>query len=235
MQPSLILSVLALSTFMKSSELNGGNAGRLRALWLRDAAQSALEASFNAQWIEPTLAQAAWVSRPSRITDRHSYPSGYQLLALFETCAHPYHSAERSSSSMVMLDSIIRSLALTTIDANDPDASVFSHRAVPVVPVATPSRVSRQEGCSCRSLTLGQVSRSSHEHTPLWAATAAWNPDWSYAEIRKEESRRLCWSSLQLAAGHTSHAAAFSAAPLDYFCIQPANVSLMLCGWQTHY
>ncbi|KAF8526163.1 hypothetical protein JB92DRAFT_2700846 [Gautieria morchelliformis] len=209
MQPSLVLASLAVSTFLKSSELNGGNAGRLRALWLRDAAQSTLEASFNAQWIEPTLAQAAW------------------LLALFEICAHPYQSAERSTSSLVMLDSIIRSLALTTIDANEPSVTVFSPHTVPAVPS---TRVSRQKGCSCRALTLGQVSRSSHDHTPLWAATAAWNPEWTVAEIRKEESRRLCWSALQLAASHTSHAAAFAQSPLDYFCIQPSNYALLFPG-----
>jgi hypothetical protein len=231
MQPSLILASLALSTFMKSSELSGGSAGRLRALWLRDAAQSALDASFNAQWIEPTLAQVAWVSRPREgHTDQYAYWHCCQLLTLFELCAHPFHSAERSSSSMVMLDSIIRSLALTTIDANEPSASVFSPRAVPIVAVPSSARVSRQEGCSCRALTLGQVSHSSHEHTPLWVATAAWNPDWTYAEIRKEESRRLCWSALQLAAGHTSHAAAFAALPMDYYCIQPANVRWCVTG-----
>ena len=230
MQPSLVLACLAISTFMKSSELNGGSAGRLRAMWLRDSAQSALEASFNARWIEPTLAQAAWVSalcitrRATHPLLTHPCPGDSQLLAMFEMCAHPYHSSERSSSSLVMLDSIIRSLALTSIDANEPSASVFSPRAVPVVPVPALARVSRQEGCSCRTLTLGHVSRSSHEHTPLWAATAAWHPDWTYAEIRKEESRRLCWSTLQLAAGHTAHAAAFSTPPLDFFCIQPGNV-----------
>ncbi|KAF8582821.1 hypothetical protein K439DRAFT_1350360 [Ramaria rubella] len=212
MQPSLVLAGLAMATFMRSSELNGGSAGRLRAMWLRDAAQSALEASFNAQWIEPTLAQAAW------------------LLALFEMCAHPYHSSQRSNSAMVMLDSIIRTLSLTTIDANESAVSVFSLHTVPVVLVPSSSRVSRQEGCSCRSLTLGHNSRSSYDHTPLWVATPAWNPDWTVSEIRKEESRRLCWSSLQLAAGHTSHAAAFSAPPLDYFCIEPANYALLFPG-----
>ncbi|KAF8527466.1 hypothetical protein BU17DRAFT_81636 [Hysterangium stoloniferum] len=211
MQPSLVLAGLALSTFMKSSEINRGSAGRLRAMWLRDAAQSSLEASFNAQWIEPTLAQAAW------------------LLALFEMCAHPCHSYERSNSAMVMLDSIIRSLGLTAIDADNPRVSLFKSRAVPVVPVPATARVS-SEGCSCLALTLGHNSRSSHVHTPLWVATAAWNPDWTVAEIRKEESRRLCWSSLQIAAGHTSHSAAFSVPPLDYFCIQPSNYALLFPG-----
>lgn len=140
-------------------------------------------------------------------------------------CAHPYHSTERTNSSMVMLDSIIRSLSLTTIDADHPYVSVFQPRSVPIISVVSNAKVSRQVGCSCRALTLGQVSRSSHEHTPLWTATAAWNPDWTIAEVRKEECRRLCWSTLQLAAGHTAHAAAFSASPVDYFCIQPANVS----------
>lgn len=61
MQPSLVLSILAVSAFMTSSEIDQGTNGRMRSLWLRDAAQSSLEASLNAQWIDPTLAQAAWV------------------------------------------------------------------------------------------------------------------------------------------------------------------------------
>ena len=219
MQPSLVLAGLAVATFLRSSEINRGSAGRLRALWLRDAAQGALEASFNAQWIEPTLAQAAWVR--TRRPPRPALTPRPQLLALFEVCAHPHHSAERASSAMVMLDSIIRALALTTLDAGDPAASVFSPRAVPAVRGA-PARGAR--GCACESFSLGHNSRSSRTHTPLWAATPAWSPAWGVAEIRREECRRLCWSALHLFAGHTAHAAAFAAAPLDFFCIQPANV-----------
>lgn len=61
MQPSLVFAGLALSTFLKSSEINRGRNGRIRALWIRDMAQASLDASFNARWIDPTLAQAAWV------------------------------------------------------------------------------------------------------------------------------------------------------------------------------
>lgn len=61
MQPSLVLALLAMSTFWQSSEVGLGSAGRERALWLRDEAQSALEASVNAGWLDETLAQAAWV------------------------------------------------------------------------------------------------------------------------------------------------------------------------------
>ncbi|KIM31556.1 hypothetical protein M408DRAFT_21575 [Serendipita vermifera MAFF 305830] len=62
MQPSVILAALALSTMMRSSELGLGQEGRTLALWLRDTAQSSLEASISASWIDPSLAQAAFVS-----------------------------------------------------------------------------------------------------------------------------------------------------------------------------
>jgi hypothetical protein len=62
MQPSLVLALLAMSTFWQSSEVGLGSAGRERALHFRDEAQSALEASVNAGWLDETLAQAAWVS-----------------------------------------------------------------------------------------------------------------------------------------------------------------------------
>ena len=63
MQPSLVLALLAMSTFWQSSEVGIGHTGRERALRFRDEAQGALEASVNAGWLDETLAQAAWVSQ----------------------------------------------------------------------------------------------------------------------------------------------------------------------------
>lgn len=60
-QPAFILAGLALATLMKSSEIELGSAGRSRAVWLRDAAQTALESSWRSQWINVTLAEAALV------------------------------------------------------------------------------------------------------------------------------------------------------------------------------
>jgi hypothetical protein len=62
MQPSLVLALLAIATFWQSSEIGNGSEGRERALRFRDEAQGALEASFNARWVDETLAQAAWVT-----------------------------------------------------------------------------------------------------------------------------------------------------------------------------
>jgi hypothetical protein len=64
-QPSVVLAALALATIMKSSEIGLGGEGRKLALWLRDSAQSSLDASISASWIEPSLAQAAFVTTSS--------------------------------------------------------------------------------------------------------------------------------------------------------------------------
>jgi len=61
-QPSFVLAGLAMATLMKSSETELASSGRNRALWLRDAAQAALESAWNSDWIDATLAEAALVS-----------------------------------------------------------------------------------------------------------------------------------------------------------------------------
>jgi len=61
MQPSLVLAALSLSIYLKSSDAEMGGYGRKRALALRDMAQSALDASMNAGWIDLELGMSAWV------------------------------------------------------------------------------------------------------------------------------------------------------------------------------
>ncbi|KAG5645482.1 hypothetical protein DXG03_006027 [Asterophora parasitica] len=246
-QPSLVLAMLAMATFWQSSEIGRGHLGRERALRFRDEAQSALDASFNAGWIDETLAQAAW------------------LLALFEVCSHPLHSSERSNSSMVMLDSIIRSLHLTCVDAGDPKATTFTPGTVPAVlerrregdwvqdpeldfnPFHRPSsnhgnsassslhnissvRETPGEGCSCRSMTLSSHWPECDSYAPLWNSTPAWNSEWSEAEIRKESCRRLCWSSMIIAAGHASYTTAHRSNALNLFISDPSNYALLFTG-----
>lgn len=69
MQPSLVLSALALATLMKSSEIEHGAEGRRRALYLRDRAQATLEEACTAQAVDFTLAEAALVSFIVRFHD----------------------------------------------------------------------------------------------------------------------------------------------------------------------
>jgi len=49
-------------------------------------------------------------------------------------------------------------------------------------------------------------------------------------EIRKEECRRLCWSTLGLISGHTSYAAAANWRSLDLFMVEPSNYSILFPG-----
>jgi hypothetical protein len=138
---------------------------------------------------------------------------------------------------MVMLDSIIRSLSLTLVDADDPNATMFSPGTVPVVtspnrtvwfpdePISRDSPERNESGCSCHQITLGEQWPSTAEHAPLWGSTPAWDDSWTEGEIRKESCRRLCWSSMILAAGYISYTTAHRSQGLDLFISDPANVS----------
>lgn len=60
--------------------------------------------------------------------------------------------------------------------------------------------------------------------SPNWSSSISWDPNWSIEEIQREETRRLCWAALSLAAAHTAHCAAFHREPLDLFLSRPENV-----------
>ncbi|KAH7885280.1 hypothetical protein F5I97DRAFT_1884201 [Phlebopus sp. FC_14] len=228
MQPSFIPAALAIATLLQSSEAGFGREGRERALRLRDIAQGALEASFNARWIDEQLAQAAW------------------LLAFFEVCTHPNHTRERSSSAILMLDTIIRTLSLTLLDIDNPTVTGFSAGGGALVPQSkslwrntilssssdTSSNISnyRTQGCSCVAMSLGQRWLTSRQHTPLWISTPGWDDSWSESDIRREICRRLCWSSLTLVAGHTSYLSSTTLVYPRLFLLEPANYALLFPG-----
>ena len=172
------------------------------------------------------------------------------MLTFFEFCAHPRHQMTRIYSSLNNLDSILRSLAVTCVDADNPVTSTFAPNAVPVVEVSSersfsvpqslPSSISTApyvqlhgsavdstvsgSSCPCDNISLGHQWPEALTQVPLWATTAMWNPKWTEGEIKKEECRRLCWSTLMLISGHTSFAEAVDWGPLDLFMVEPSNV-----------
>ncbi|KAG9101984.1 hypothetical protein FRC07_010264, partial [Ceratobasidium sp. 392] len=222
-QPSLILAALAYSTFTQSSETEKGSTGRARAMELRNYAQSALEASLNSQRLDSTLAQAAW------------------LLALFEVSAHPEHTTVRSRSALIFLDNIIRLLGLTVLDVMDPDVRVFSPDQVPRLPLSPKNSVGMNPSaqypltahtgptvpatCACHALSIACTTTHA-QLTPFWISSPGWDPNWTEAEIRREESRRLVWSSLTLAAGFTAHDAAFAKDSAELHLVHASNFAL---------
>ncbi|KAF9227168.1 hypothetical protein BS17DRAFT_727147 [Gyrodon lividus] len=220
MQPSLVFAGLALATLMKSSEMELGTAGRNRAVWLRDQAQASLEASWNSQWIDMTLAKAALI------------------LAVYESSAHPLYTPERARQSLIRLDHIIRALGLTFLDSNEPEVSTFTPNTVPIAhtrsydgmskdSVRSPRSVARK--CSCTPLPSNASIVADH-FSSSWSYTPPWDPSWVPDEMHKEACRRLCWSALNLVASYTSHCIAFRKEPTDLFLTDPANFRLLFPG-----
>ena len=116
-------------------------------------------------------------------------------------------------------------------------SSPATHRSSPTtivdiagqVPIAVSRRAQEKGGCNCNSLLLSQNSPRSHFITPLWGFTPDWTPEWSEADIEKEEARRLVWASLTLAGAHTSHAVSHGIhrrEALDFWLTRAENVSL---------
>ncbi|KIK99397.1 hypothetical protein PAXRUDRAFT_822813 [Paxillus rubicundulus Ve08.2h10] len=220
MQPSFVLAGLALATLMKSSEMGLGTAGRNRAVWLRDQAQTLLEASWNSQWIDMTLAKAALI------------------LAVYESSAHPLYTPERARQSLIHLDHIVRALGLTFLDSNEPEVSTFTPNTVPIAhrrsydgmskdSVRSPRSGARK--CSC-ILFPPNASVVTDHFSSSWSYSPPWDPAWTPEEMDKEACRRLCWSALNLVASHTSHCIAFGKEPTDLFLSDPANFRLLFPG-----
>ncbi|KAJ7596839.1 hypothetical protein C8J56DRAFT_918462 [Mycena floridula] len=202
-QPSFILAGLAMSILMRSSELENGEEGRNRAIWLRDAAADQMERSWNVEWIDAPLAEAALI------------------IALFESSAHPLYTPDRAASSLKTLDDIIRRLSLTSLDVNDVDVPTFPLLGVPVVKIPFDDLPERK--CCCEP----QDSIRSHDPSRSWTYVLPWDEKWSRLEIRDEECRRVCWTSLGLIANYTVQCAAFDRAPPDLFLTDPSNYTLL--------
>ncbi|RPD63893.1 hypothetical protein L227DRAFT_572339 [Lentinus tigrinus ALCF2SS1-6] len=98
LQPSLLLSALALGAFVQSSEVDNGARGRQKALTLLEMAHGALEGALATGWVDIGLAQAAL------------------LIVFFEMQSHPLQSIHRSHSAILLLDSLMRLFSLSTVD-----------------------------------------------------------------------------------------------------------------------
>ncbi|THU90350.1 hypothetical protein K435DRAFT_728440 [Dendrothele bispora CBS 962.96] len=213
-QPAFILSIIAMATLMRSSEAEYGSEGRDRAISFRNSAKLSLEDAMRADCKDATLAEAALI------------------LTLFETSLHPQFSPEQASTSLTLLDEIISSLSLTTIDAADPDVSHFCQQTVPIVylEVGPNDNVHNNPNpnvtkCSCLPLDSPPLD----PYTP-WSYALPWDPSWSRKQIRDEECRRLCWCAVGLVASFTAQCVAFDQEPPALFLSNPSNFNILFPG-----
>ncbi len=150
----------------------------------------------------------------------------------------------RCQGAIQLLDSLIRLLSLTTLDADRPEAhyAIFAtsarssggqpmfndHTGSYAHPFAPPEGISPQvtidipklgshtpgpvmgtaTGCACLKYALKEQWPTVSEVAPLWEMTTMWPDGLHEGEIRKEECRRLVWSSVMLSAGQNGYTAA---------------------------
>jgi len=153
-----------------------------------------------------------------------------QLIAFFEVCAHPRHSTQRVTSSMMMLDSLVRFMNLMTIDIEDARAIRWPENAPPIVPrhrraSPPPSATTTPYVCNCRDQTLGSQWPLAATTVPSWVSTPGWPCRLPESEIQKEECRRLIWSSVQLLAAYNSYSVARGTQVVNFALCKASNVS----------
>lgn len=148
------------------------------------------------------------------------------MQALFETSAHPNHSAKEATSALKLLDSIIHVLSLTSMDHDDPSASRFHRRSAPVVDMV--DRYQRPNTCTCAGYLFVPNSPSDPKYVSQ-SFSPPWDPQWAEEEIRKEECRRLCWCALTLVSAYTAQCSAFHTEPEELTLADPANVRPIVC------
>lgn len=223
-QPAFIYAVLAMAKLMRSSKLEDGSTGLMQATELVKLAHAAYKDAISLRRFDETLAEAALVIYfilPSTI--RSHLAVFLKILALFESSAHPQHSPERLRTSLVNLDTLIRNLSLTSIDANDGDICRFSANEVPFVQTDTPFETFTQS-YHCRCNAGDSVHPSDHQHNNQ-DYNLPWDPNWSDRDNRNEEIRRLCWSALTMISDYISQCETFHEEYPRFYLTEASSVS----------
>ncbi|KAJ6540138.1 hypothetical protein DFH09DRAFT_1175587 [Mycena vulgaris] len=208
-QPAFILAGLAMAELMRSSDSERGARGRARAAWLRDHAQTALQIAMSGgdgAWIDASLAEAALI------------------LVLYESSAHPQYHPDRVAAALRLLDQILQTISVVTVDVADPDVARFTNGRVPVVTV--PYRPNQYE----RRCTCMPPGSPPPDITHSWTSPLLWDPAWTAIEVRNEECRRLAWSALSLATSYLIQCVAFDRETPRLELTNPVNYAVLFPG-----
>ena len=129
--------------------------------------------------------------------------------------------------ALQFVDRIIQALGLPMADMDDPDVCVYSPRTIPMV--YYPAGYASPESCTCISTTSPSISSTAppQYYSFSFSFNPPWDPNWTVSEILREESRRICWSALNLIANYTAQSVAFHQSPLDLHLMEPSNVGVL--------
>lgn len=209
LQPALVLSMLAVTTLLKTwnSSIEECTLERSNAITFAEAARSMIHQSIAAQSVDQTLAHAALV------------------LAVFECCPHPQHSRQRFVEAIKLMDAIIQTFQLLSMDVHDPRTSIFVEGVVP-----SPDALVTVTASSPPSLRPPDVDSDIPETGDAsairrWAPSPYWPVEWSFATIAQDECRRMCWTASTLAASCLTWQHTIGEAPAKLYLGAPENVS----------
>ncbi|KAF9511667.1 hypothetical protein BS47DRAFT_1486726 [Hydnum rufescens UP504] len=245
MQPSLVLSVLALSSLMQSIG-DRDTIPRDRAQLLERAAYGALQASINAGWFDLNLPQAAMV------------------LALYNATEQPFETDGLGRPAFHMLDHILSSMSLATLDGPSlaastaflpevestasPAAPPHSHLQrqqastlvdppVPAIstsyPSLSPHPSSNSPGDSCHCSRVSLPSDPPVGSSTLgrdWLVSPRYHPYWTEARITREQIRILVWSAFVTMSAYTITLVAFVKPRVNLRILNPSNFGLFFPG-----
>ncbi|KAF7350086.1 Zn(2)-C6 fungal-type domain-containing protein [Mycena venus] len=160
----------------------------------------------NGDWIDASLAEAALI------------------LVLYESSAHPQYHPDRVAGALRVLDQILKTISVSTIDIMDQDVATFKNNSVPIVNV--PYRPHHYE----RKCTCMPPGSPPPDTTQTWALPLRWDPTWTAIQVRNEECRRLSWSALSLATSYLIQCVAFDREMPVLELSNPANYAILFPG-----
>jgi hypothetical protein len=113
----------------------------------------------------------------------------------------------------------------TKLSNNSIEVTVPSHSPVTMHQV---HGLHETRPCACTELSLGTDTSDWKRHVPLWQHTPRWPVQYGPGEIRREEVRRIVWSSIHLMSSFAGYAAALGTNGQleDYWTASAENVSL---------
>ncbi|WVQ80931.1 hypothetical protein IAT38_003038 [Cryptococcus sp. DSM 104549] len=176
--PHMLLAILAHVTLLRDGHTREG---QRRAFLFAAEALSLISYCMHAGSQDPSLSAAGLI------------------LTVLEIQPHVEHLLDRVHSFLALLNGIGLSVYARHLDADERTVSTslvgyLRLRSVLPAPLRPKSILDRED-----AVADGKVDA----HLKAWAQEPLWNPNWTQAEMWKEEMRRMCWCASGLAAHFT--------------------------------
>ncbi|KAI0764498.1 hypothetical protein BD413DRAFT_575275 [Trametes elegans] len=246
-QPSLILSALGLATFFQSSEAERGHKGREKALRLIDQAHATFNASVASGWIDVGLVQAAWllaifeIQAHPKLTRQRTHEAMATLDSLIRYLSLTTLDVDDARATVFVPHAVpivqsgappIVTSGATAYDPSPHTLLTYSGSEQTSTTLAMADSVPPGKWhCGCQAYSLKYHWPVVQDLAPQWGQMPRWPKDIDEGEMRKEECRRLVWSSVMLAATQsTKSTAGTDWEPQHLWIKDPANYALLFPG-----